>query len=540
MSDKTTTLNIRLQSIVGDKNILFNTINTKIPGFQIAASRWLPTNIHYELYKCHIEFHIEENNNSLISFFHKELLNDELFEWTYLPSAIKKTCYRVKKQVNANDIENLANTISLLYNKVNPTVEKYLEYIFSLTEIASEFSGYYTKEKEKLPFHINIIDELRADENAHSRILAKLLKYKINGQYILLDSFLNRINSEGNAQITFQSDNLQIECNKECIDILIEEKNNYGIIIENKIHYAADQLKQADRYIERVLSHGIKCERIWFIYLTRDGSKKIDEKSLSPENKKQLGNRFIELNYRYHILPWMKEEILPNCILKEEWLNSALKQYIDHLEGLFGLRSSEKEMQKSLEKYILDKIEVGDNNSIRSLNALKKQIEDIEILLNEVRNTYTKTEYKIMEPFIELTKEVYQELGVSPIQIILRDGYIQLRPLGWSQYIHYEWIPISPKKLFTECSYRFDFHIEGNNKELIKFLNQDAEIHEIKNKIGDLNPKPMKTQEIFFSREYSTSSQKPFYSLSTEDQKNFLKTVYEETCKFIKIIEKYI
>ena len=31
--------------------------------------------------------------------------------------------------------------------------------------------GIYNVEKEKLPYHINIIDELHADENAHSRIL---------------------------------------------------------------------------------------------------------------------------------------------------------------------------------------------------------------------------------------------------------------------------------------------------------------------------------------------------------------------------------
>ena len=34
------------------------------------------------------------------------------------------------------------------------------------------------KKKHKTPFHLNVIDELHANENAHSRILIKLLQYQ--------------------------------------------------------------------------------------------------------------------------------------------------------------------------------------------------------------------------------------------------------------------------------------------------------------------------------------------------------------------------
>ena len=40
------------------------------------------------------------------------------------------------------------------------------------------FMERYRKAASKLPYHVNVIDELGADENAHSRILARLLQQK--------------------------------------------------------------------------------------------------------------------------------------------------------------------------------------------------------------------------------------------------------------------------------------------------------------------------------------------------------------------------
>ena len=43
----------------------------------------------------------------------------------------------------------------------------------------------------KLPYHLNIIDELHINENGHSRILTKLLQYKSDrGKYDFLESLL--------------------------------------------------------------------------------------------------------------------------------------------------------------------------------------------------------------------------------------------------------------------------------------------------------------------------------------------------------------
>jgi hypothetical protein len=56
-----------------------------------------------------------------------------------------------------------------------------------------QLSGIYHTEKEKLiknaPYHLNIIDELHANENSHSRILVKILQYQGNNRHVNLDSY---------------------------------------------------------------------------------------------------------------------------------------------------------------------------------------------------------------------------------------------------------------------------------------------------------------------------------------------------------------
>ena len=59
-----------------------------------------------------------------------------------------------------------------------------------LLQFLIEFKEIYEREKVHLPYHINLIDELHANENAHSRIFAKLLRYKEHNKYPFLEKFL--------------------------------------------------------------------------------------------------------------------------------------------------------------------------------------------------------------------------------------------------------------------------------------------------------------------------------------------------------------
>ena len=74
----------------------------------------------------------------------------------------------------------------------NRLVDKRMNSMRTLFMFFDGFGEIYQNEKKKLPFHINIIDELRADENAHSRILAKFLMYEdlISREYDIFKSFI--------------------------------------------------------------------------------------------------------------------------------------------------------------------------------------------------------------------------------------------------------------------------------------------------------------------------------------------------------------
>jgi hypothetical protein len=193
---------------------------------------------------------------------------------------------------------------------------------------------------------------------------------------------------------------------RERIDVLIEEPGSFAIIIENKINGAPDQDTQLERYIESVKGHhGISDDNIYAIYLTDNGEKTVGECSLTPNAKNYLGyndecdmGRFIPLNYRYDILPWLEKDVLPNCAYKEELLISALKQYIDYLKKIFWIIENEEQKILIMEKL---KEELGINN---------KDIYDAYICFNTIENLY-KLQNKVEEIRADIIKEIGEKYG---------------------------------------------------------------------------------------------------------------------------------
>jgi hypothetical protein len=80
------------------------------------------------------------------------------------------------------------------------TTEEY-ESLKELFDFIKKFKAIYDRETSKLPYHINLIDELHANENAHSRILEKLLNQKTNdGKYEILTSFVEYLKKKRNKR----------------------------------------------------------------------------------------------------------------------------------------------------------------------------------------------------------------------------------------------------------------------------------------------------------------------------------------------------
>lgn len=245
-----------------------------------------------------------------------------------------------------------------------------------LCELAEELNNLYNSEKRKLPYGANVIDELHAGENAHSRILRLLLQYSDGYGYPVYSSFLKLL-TRYCEDIQTNIVNPEFTNELDRIDVLVKERD-YAIIIENKVCEAIDQDSQIERYVERVKKSGVDLSKIVVVYLTSNGNKTVSDSSLTEKAKNWLGvsneskGRFIELNYKYDILSWMEQDVLPNIAIREDLLISSVRLYIDYLKGIFGLRENEEPIIHKIQTTMKDKLKI-------------ESLEDCLTLYNDVR-----------------------------------------------------------------------------------------------------------------------------------------------------------
>ena len=243
----------------------------------------------------------------------------------------------------------------------------------------------WQKDLKKLPAQINIIDLLHCNENAHSRILAELLKYD-NGKF--RKSFLEIVGI--NEDISGATIELEYPANIKNkagrIDILIYKKNKYAIIIENKGNGAEEQDEQISRYVlylkdddkEKYAKESIYC-----LYLTQEGGVP-SENSLHDDEAKILNfdrnkniydqkeSRLKPINYKYDILNWLRKEVLPNIIYKDKNLIDGVSHYIDYLETKYMLKQY---IFDSTFDYFKDKKDSDIIDRLFDASILKQEIE---------------------------------------------------------------------------------------------------------------------------------------------------------------------
>ena len=271
------------------------------------------------------------------------------------------------------------------------------ENIYDLLGLLSKIEVIYTNKLNEFPYQVNLLDEIHANENAHTRILTALLRYIRNGKHVILESYVDMALRLQNLQ-SLTIEKPIINFNDDFIDCFIYEVGKYAIIIENKIHWAVDQDKQIDRYISTALARGIPQNQIYVIYLTSDGKKEVSNYSYSEESKILLGNRFITMNYRDNVLPWLINDILPDCPIKEDNLITAIKQYIDHLMGMFGLRNNQQDTISSITKDMENILGISTETELGKYSYyenLSRQIETVGTIVTErkqrILESYIKT-----------------------------------------------------------------------------------------------------------------------------------------------------
>lgn len=287
-----------------------------------------------------------------------------------------------------------------------------------MLNVLDEFNRKY-EEAQRESYHLNVIDELHINENAHSRILCKLLQYQNEvGEYELLNSLIAFIKENYKekdfGRICIKKPEITTE--KERIDLWIRDET-YAIIIENKIYDAADQHEQLKRYIDKTKNdhnHNCDSENIFVVYLTRD------EKEPSVDSwggyKEQFENRYVNLTFKNDILKWLKDYVQPE--IRYNRFNQALSQYIDYLMGLFNQRECDNIINKKMKELIENYFKLSTLNDKECASLLSKKREELSNLDGQIQDLRLQYRDKVFEEWKKQTKEAFKDL--EPIN---EEGY---------------------------------------------------------------------------------------------------------------------
>lgn len=277
--------------------------------------------------------------------------------------------------------------------------------------LLSKFEHIYTRETDKLPYHMNVIDELHADENSHSRIFAKLLRYQENNKFPFLEKFLNEVCK---FHICIEKPIVKKVDSCGRIDIPIFD-NKYVVLIENKVtDKAPDQNTsnggQIARYIETIKnSYGRKLEEIHVIYTpkyTREPSEQSWKNKDDFSYKDDFKLRFCSVSYKDEIYPWLKHSILPSLDKKNNYLFSATEQYIDHLEGMFSLRMINKEMNMKLQDFIKKELGIQDENPKEAIDILSEKETELNNVISQIQELKSNYKRQVVENNFEQCKKL--------------------------------------------------------------------------------------------------------------------------------------
>lgn len=420
----------------------------------------------------------------------------------------------------------------------------------------------------------------KMSENDHTKYLLSILRYHdAHGNYPVLADFLLRFTKGKGSMAHYTCPrNVEIEFNHKTslgkfntqgfIDGLIKfEGGNkkVGIIIENKIHGACDQPHQVRNYISHLnkqLNNESKNEpkNIWVFYITSDGSKVVDEKSYKvdgEDEKTNIGNHFIEINYKEDITEWLQNDILNNGYYPES-LTSIVRTYLNYLRNeLFC-----DDMDITLQNMLLTKLNIPTDLNVLKLEHWTKLIDlshnvgvddadasiDTTILDSVLTSIFKRITELAFDKFERISIEILnkhwaeelKEIGVTTWQAsyhnILTSGYLQLRLVNERNSAHVEWIPISVRSMLFETNYTITLHCEGNHNQQ---LQQDWK-EELKSKLPTDSSIKIKGRCCSLN----VPSDKPLAKMSESELEAFLTKLYNEAFEYpirllVRDFEKY-
>lgn len=398
-------------------------------------------------------------------------------------------------------------------------------------------------------YSFNILKVLQGNivENSHTNILTEILKYKNGNKYPFLESFCKYVfpywshDLSGEIQIVTEQTVKDEKGNiNGRMDAWIHQKDEFSIIIENKINGACDQKKQLNRYI-RSEKKKIDKNKIWIVYITRNGGEPNKEECESLKSELECGvieedkechviyDKYAAISYDEHILPWLKDCVLPNIMMKHITLYNGVSQYVDFLETLLSVEQIPKTVlektTKEIEKYLSGK------------KTFKGKIKALHGFFSRGKNTRGKeNKYSIFlsiidsyrksftEDFAKITYHYFSNVfntaatdnNLCKIHSHFCNYYINIYNSAWGRNVFFSWSPNSLDVL--EKGKNLTFSVVCNCKEMLDELQQ---IPELKDgfKPADKLPSTLRKQ---------VEMSKPIYGPYNEKETDALEKTYKD------------
>jgi len=155
------------------------------------------------------------------------------------------------------------------------------------------------------------------------------------------------------------------------------------------------------------------------------------------------------MNYRNHILPFLNNVLEMASFSKENILKTAVVQYINHLEGRFGLRKSEEEYKNAMMEKLSKVLKLDEcANEVERLNKIKETQTAVYVMLENLKKSISNSEEwakqtkvlmdKAVLPVICTNKEIVKDkndyCGLKLTIKLAGKDYVIAVSSGWNPY----------------------------------------------------------------------------------------------------------
>ena len=268
------------------------------------------------------------------------------------------------------------------------------EEIFENLVLSGQLKDVIDSSENKPKYSLNLLDVFNVAEPLISKIISLIFKYKRGHDYVLCRSFVEEFLVDCGFDLEWiKRPSITAETGR--IDIGIEERGKYTIIIENKLRGACFQRNQIARYIQKKRKSGYLDDSIFVVVLPNC----VDDSFFDHINKSvwclpkdwQSPNQIRRCSYKDDIsclcdfgredvmcqdcenlkhkfmkqtvvldvdfINWLEYKCLPLLPLDECLLRSAIVQFVDFLKGVFNNRLNHKlmmDIQRFLREQLID------------------------------------------------------------------------------------------------------------------------------------------------------------------------------------------